>query len=100
MSSTTEQLLERVGAELRDIRQNLDRLQREFPEHPTLEQATELHDVMNKRLTDAKEKAARNELSENDVVALSESIAAGIKKMVSLVASDQGESDTSARPAH
>jgi predicted house-cleaning NTP pyrophosphatase (Maf/HAM1 superfamily) len=91
MSAITEQLLERIGAELRDIRHSLDSLRAEFPEHPTIQQATELYDELNGRLADAKARAARNELSEDDVVALSETISAGMKKMVSLVASDDKE---------
>ena len=88
MSPKAEQLFDRIVAELGDVRKDIDKLGSQFPDDPTIKRATEIHDVLNKRLAEAKEKATRDELREDYVLALSESISLGIKQMFSLVASD------------
>lgn len=88
----TAQLLERLAAEMADIRTRLERLRSVHARSAALTQAVELEKNLSSQISDAKARLAKHEDIEPKVLA--DSIDQGMKQMIAIISSDAGSASS------
>ena len=96
--SVASELLDRIAAEMRDVRGRLERLRSSHPESAALTKALNLQEELSHQISDAKDKLGKHGHMDAEAEALAKSIQKGMEQMIAIISSD--EESRSIQPGH